>query len=45
MIRFFVNLMISFFFHLDREDVDSEDIKEMKEPKDLLDFLDRKYFV
>lgn len=33
------------FSHLDREEVNSEDLKEIKEPKDLLDFLDGKYFV
>ncbi|XP_065942955.1 uncharacterized protein [Magallana gigas] len=32
-------------FVKDREEVNSEDLKEIKEPKDLLDFLDGKYFV
>lgn len=38
----YIYMMIGFFFHLDREEVN---YKEMKKPKDLLDYLDEKYFV
>lgn len=37
--------MIDFFPHKEREEVNSKDLEEIKEPKDLLEFLDEKYFV
>lgn len=40
-----VNIMIDFFPHKEREEVNSKDLEEIKEPKDLLEFLDEKYFV
>lgn len=40
-----VNKIIIYFPHKDREEVNCKDLEEIKEPKDLLEFLDKKYFV
>lgn len=38
-------MMVDFFSIKDREEVNSHDLEEIKKPKDLLEFLNEKYFV